>query len=162
MDGRMSRAEARAIWLKHVFDPDGVPPPQLARARNALIKKMHPDAGGNPEDAKLINAAYDVLRASSLDEAARQRQEWEQKRRQWELHQHAYNDQRERERRYQAWVEKRAAERQAEAPAAEEAAVQHQAEVQPRHRWSIARLCHGFVARIASCVGLPVARDHPG
>lgn len=166
MGGGMSRAEARAIWLKHVVDPDTVPPPQLARARNSLIKKMHPDVGGDVEDAKLINAAYDVLKASPLDEAARQRQEQEQrerdeKRQQWEQHQRDYNEQRERERRYQEWMEKRAARRRADAlaeaqhqaqesaaqPEAEKPKPQCQADVQRQRRWRIAKRCYALVIR---------------
>ena len=155
MDRGMSRAEARAIWLRHVVDPDRVAPPQLAKARKALIKKAHPDLGGNLEDAKLINAAYDVLRASSLDDASRQRREHELKRQQWEQYQRDYHEQRERERRYQEWVDKRAAQRLTEAQAEEAAearrqpeatATQSRSEAQPRHRWSIAKLCCQFLS----------------
>ena len=121
----MSRAEARAIWLKHAVDPDRIPPSQLVMTRNALIKRTHPDVGGNLEETKLINAAYDVLRASSLDDASWQR--WEQaqrerelKRRQWEQYQRDYNEQRERERRYQE-AAKRVAQHRAEEAEGEKA-----------------------------------------
>ena len=73
--------------------------------RNALIKRTHPDVGGNLEETKLINAAYDVLRASSLDDASWQR--WEQA-------------QRERERRYQE-AAKRVAQHRAEEAEGEKA-----------------------------------------
>ena len=54
----MSRAEAEAIWRKHGANPDG----DLKDTWKKLLRKAHPDAGGNLEDAKLINAAYDVLK----------------------------------------------------------------------------------------------------
>src|SRR5215469_7241329 len=137
----MSRAEARAIWLTHVVDPDRVPPPQLAEVRKALIKRTHPDVGGNPDDAKLINAAYDVLKASPSDVVSwqREREQRERERKRWQQYKRDYNDQRERERRYQEWVDKRTAQRQAEAQAeaqrrAEETDAQSQAEAHCRHR----------------------------
>jgi len=151
----MSRAEARAIWLTHVVDPDRIPPPQLAEVRKALIKTTHPDMGGNPEDAKLINAAYDVLKASPSDVALWQRaqEQREQERKRWQQYRRDYDDQRERERRHQEWVAKRAAQRQAEAQAeaqgrAEEIEAQPAAEAQCQRRRSLARRCYEIVVRI--------------
>jgi hypothetical protein len=54
----MSRSEAESIWRKHGADPTA----DLKPAWKNLLRKAHPDAGGNLEDAKLINAAYDVLK----------------------------------------------------------------------------------------------------
>ena len=54
----MSRAEAEAVWRKHGADPNA----DLKSTWKNLLRKSHPDAGGNLEDAKLINAAYDVLK----------------------------------------------------------------------------------------------------
>jgi hypothetical protein len=58
----MSYAEAKAVWLKHGIDPEKISKEDLGKTRNRLMKLAHPDAGGNVEDAKLINAAYDVLK----------------------------------------------------------------------------------------------------
>ena len=55
----MSRAEAQAIWRKHGADPDAT---DLKATWKNLLRHSHPDAGGNLEDAKLINTAYDVLK----------------------------------------------------------------------------------------------------
>lgn len=77
----MSRAEARAVWLKHGGNPDTAPA-DLAKERNKLIKKAHPDVGGDLEDAKAINTAYDVLKkpVSTTDdtgwEAPRREHNW--------------------------------------------------------------------------------------
>ena len=54
----MSYAEAQAVWRKHGGDPAG----DLKATWKNLLRRSHPDAGGNLEDAKLINAAYDVLK----------------------------------------------------------------------------------------------------
>ena len=54
----MSRAEAEAIWRKHGADPSA----DLKSTWKKLLRTSHPDVGGNLDDAKLINAAYDVLK----------------------------------------------------------------------------------------------------
>lgn len=58
----MSRAEALQVFADQGVDAGKLDADGLKKARNTLVKKHHPDRGGDPETVKGINAAYDVLK----------------------------------------------------------------------------------------------------
>ena len=58
----MSVNQAKDIFERFgVTDPLKYTPEQLKKLYIALVKKNHPDVGGNVESMKDINAAYDIL-----------------------------------------------------------------------------------------------------
>lgn len=58
----MSQGEAAAIFKRFGVNVRGMDPAAIKKAYRDLIGKAHPDKGGNVEDAKSINAAFDVLK----------------------------------------------------------------------------------------------------
>lgn len=58
---RMSRADKTAAF-RSLFNLDTeIDPNALARRRRTMVRKFHPDAGGDNDTMSLINAAYDHL-----------------------------------------------------------------------------------------------------
>lgn len=58
---RMSRGD-KTVAFRSLFNLDAeVEPDTLARRRRTMVRKFHPDAGGDNATMSLINAAYDHL-----------------------------------------------------------------------------------------------------
>src|SRR5438128_2690888 len=58
----MSLQQAIDTFQKYGVDVVEMPLDQIRKARNILLQKCHPDAGGKLDDAQAINAAFDLLR----------------------------------------------------------------------------------------------------
>lgn len=58
---RMTPREALAIFAKHGVRATGMAADDLKKAYRGLARKLHPDAGGNEDDLKMVNVAYELL-----------------------------------------------------------------------------------------------------
>lgn len=70
-EANMSPAEAHRVFSHFGIDSRGKSKEELKVHYTKLIRKHHPDLGGNPEHAKLINAAWDTLKSNPREEPAR-------------------------------------------------------------------------------------------
>lgn len=57
----MTASQATEIFRDHGVDPSQMDRNSLKTMRGKLAMKLHPDRGGNEDDMKNVNAAYDVL-----------------------------------------------------------------------------------------------------
>lgn len=67
---RMTPREAVAIFAQHGVAAEGMSADELKKAYRNLVVKLHPDHGGNDDDLKYVNAAYDVLKAGGAPSAS--------------------------------------------------------------------------------------------
>lgn len=63
---RMTPQEAVSIFKKHGVTVAGMSAADLKKAYRGLVVKLHPDKGGNDDDLKYVNAAYDVLKDGNV------------------------------------------------------------------------------------------------
>src|SRR4051794_10182179 len=58
----MTTMDAINVFKRVGVDISEMTPEQIKDARNQLIRKYHPDLGGDVRVAQMINAAYDLLK----------------------------------------------------------------------------------------------------
>lgn len=63
----MPIVDAVRIFLKYGIDPRNISKDELQREWRKLTVQLHPDKGGNEEEMKLVNSAYDSLKDSNVN-----------------------------------------------------------------------------------------------
>jgi hypothetical protein len=60
----MNTTNAAQIFNRHGYDVTRMTPGEIKDVRNILMRRHHPDHGGDPWLAATINVAYDLLKHS--------------------------------------------------------------------------------------------------